>query len=46
MKTRDSKFEFLRIIAMMMIVLTHLSSHGVMKVASQDALILWQGVHL
>ena len=41
MKVRDSKFELLRIMAMMMIVLTHLSSHGVMKVATQDALISW-----
>lgn len=43
MKTRDSRFELLRIMAMMMIILAHYSSHGVMKIATSDALNLWEG---
>ena len=43
MKARDSRFELLRIMAMMMIILAHYSSHGVMKIVTSDALNLWGG---
>lgn len=43
MKARDSRFELLRIMAMMMIILAHYSSHGVMKIVTSDALKLWWG---
>ena len=44
MKNRDSRFELLRIMAMMMIILAHYSSHGVMRIVTSDALNLWGGV--
>ena len=44
MKIRDSRFELLRIVAMIMIIFTHYSAHGIMKVATPEAMILWGGV--
>lgn len=42
MKERDSKFELLRILAMLMIIGSHLASHGVMHCLDQEsAYILW-----
>lgn len=42
MKERDSKFELLRILAMLMIIGSHLAGHGVMHCLDQEnAYILW-----
>lgn len=42
-RVRESGFELLRIIAMVMIVANHLVNHGILKVSSPDPNVLWPG---
>lgn len=43
MKKRNSSIEMLRIIAMLMIVMGHLSGHGVLNVNSSSTFEIWRG---
>ena len=40
---RNSSIELLRIVAMLMIILGHLSGHGILHMISDDALQIWSG---
>lgn len=40
---RNSTIELLRIFAMFMIVMAHLSAHGVLNVTSADTFEVWAG---
>ena len=40
---RNSTIELLRIFSMFMIVMAHLSAHGVLNVASADTYEAWRG---
>ena len=42
MKKRNSSIEMLRIIAMLMIVMRHLSGHGVLNVNSSSTFEIWR----
>ena len=43
MQKRNSSIEWVRIIAMVFIIMGHLAAHGVLKVTAADSFGIWRG---